>query len=281
MKRTLVPTEGPKLRLVEAAEKLFAEHGFEVVSVRDITQAAGGNVAAVNYHFGSRDGLVAVVMTRYLAAVHEERLALLDAAEQRWGRKPVPLEEVVAAFVLPLISQMAQSKLPEPLFYRLMGRIFSSHNPSQPGEIRDLPNVSIDRFIHSLGRALPTLTEEDLIWRLHFVVGALTHLLTHEQAIPPRSKSPAGKPDMAATMERFLSFAVAGLRNGVKQAPAAAAAQPLDDGHRPPPQAAAAAQELDNGHEPPPPAVDELPPKRGRKRAKTSGDESPQVLFEF
>ena len=264
MKRTLVPTEGPKLRLIEAAEKLFAEHGFEVVSVRDITQAAGGNVAAVNYHFGSRDGLVAVVMTRYLTPIHEERLARLAAAEQRWGGQAVPLEEVVAAFVLPIISQVAQSKLTEAAFYRLVGRIFSYYEHGLPGKTTAETDVLINRFNQALGLALPTLAKDDLVWRLHFVVGALTHMLTHAQALSGRSQGSAGTLDMAATIERFLKFAVAGLRGGLIEAPQAAAEQGLDDGHRPPPQA---------GEEP--------APKRGKKRAKASADDSPQVLFEF
>ena len=82
MNQTIVPTGGPKLRLVEAAEKLFAENGFEAVSVRDITKEAGANVAAVNYHFGSRDGLVVAVMSRYLTPVNQERLTRLEKAEK-------------------------------------------------------------------------------------------------------------------------------------------------------------------------------------------------------
>ncbi|MEI6604308.1 MAG: TetR family transcriptional regulator [Verrucomicrobiota bacterium] len=287
MKRTLAPTEGPKLRLVEAAEKLFAENGFDVVSVRDITQEAGANVAAVNYHFGSRDGLVAVVMTRYLTPINEERLAQLEAAEERNGSQAVPLEEVVAAFVLPLISQVAHSNLSCPLLHQLVGRIFSSSNHALPPEFKGESSVLINRFIQSFSRALPTTSRDDLVWRLHFVLGALTHMLMHGQAMQSLSQGPDDKSDMAATMGRFLSFAVAGLRDGSGPLPAAqtlpnddardehraqpqaaaeqepddslepspqAASQEPDDSHEPPPQAAAE-QEPDDSHEPPPQAA--------------------------
>src|SRR5690554_7783579 len=106
MRTMTVPDSGPKLKLVEAAERLFAEKGFDAVSVRDITTEAGANVAAVNYHFGSRTGLMAAVMTRYVKPVNDERLARLEAAEARWVGKPVPLEELVDAFTRPLISRV-------------------------------------------------------------------------------------------------------------------------------------------------------------------------------
>jgi len=206
--------------LVEAAEKLFAENGFEVVSVRDITHAAGGNVAAVNYHFGSRDGLVAVVMTRYLTPLNEERLARLEAAEQKWAGQAVPVEEVVDAFVRPLITQVEKSELSESLYYRLVGRIFGAHSHAIPPVVEAQLGVSITRFTRALGKALPTVAAEDLMWRLHFVIGAMVYMLTHGEAMQRLAQGTAGAPSMAITMERFLCFAVAGLRGGGMSPPA-------------------------------------------------------------
>lgn len=246
MKRTLVPKEGPKLRLIEAAEKLFAQHGFEVVSVRDITQAAGGNVAAVNYHFGSRDALVAVVMTRYLTPVNAERLARLQAAEQEWLGQAVPVEEVVDALVRPLITQVGKSELSEQLFYRLVGRISGSHGTGIPAEIEAQAVVLISRFTQVLGKSLPWVAEEDLVWRLHFVIGAMIYMLTHGETVRRLSPGAAGTADMASTLERLLRFAVAGLRDGVMGGPTD---QTLPNGHASGGHGSlpAAAQERDGG----------------------------------
>jgi len=300
MNRTFVPIEGPKLRLVEAAEKLFAERGFDVVSVRDITQAAGGNVAAVNYHFGSRDGLVEVVMTRYISPVNEERLMRLEAAERKWAGNAVPVEEVVDAFVRPLITQVGKSELSEKLYARLVGRIFGTQCHGMPAEIEAQLVVSIGRFVKVLSKSLPTLAEEDLLWRLHFVIGAMIYMLTHGDALQRLSQGLAGTPSMETTLARFLNFAVAGLRDGVGSPQAAqtvtgdrvsqAHATPSDareiptsDGHRPPPQAAAAPalspveavpdDPTSDGHRPPL----QVP----KKRSKKAEQDSPQVLFEF
>lgn len=216
MRHTSVPKDGPKLRLVEAAEILFAENGFDLVSVRDITQAAGANVAAVNYHFGSRDGLVALVMTRNITPVNEERLLRLEAAEGKWAGKSVPVEEIVEALVRPLMTQMKKSDLSEKLFFRLVGRIFSSHGHGMPPEIETQYSVVSARFTRMLGKSLPSLSEQDLVWRLHFVVGAMIHMLTHEETMQRVSQGAGGEPNMEAMLSRFLRFAVAGLRDGVE-----------------------------------------------------------------
>jgi AcrR family transcriptional regulator len=315
MNRTIVPNGGPKLRLVEAAEKLFAEKGFDVVSVRDITQAAGGNVAAVNYHFGSRDGLVAVVMSRYITPVNEQRLAGLEAAERKWADKAVPVEEVVDAFVRPLLTQIRESELSERLFHMLVGRIFGSHGNGMPAEIEERFGALINRFIKVLGRSLPGLSEEELLWRLHFVVGAMLYMLTHGETLQRVSQGAAGAPSMEATLARFLSFAAAGLRDGVLSSQAEmAASQARADGHGSPLQGD---DEVDlnsvepgasvGGHRSPLQGDDEvdLDPvelgasadghgaplqgdgeaeqmsKVGKKKSRKGEQESPQVMFEF
>ena len=88
MRRIKVAESKSKQRLLAAAGQLFADHGFDIVSVRDITKLAKANVAAINYHFGSREGLLALVMVRYLGPIITDRLARLDEL----GRKEVPLE---------------------------------------------------------------------------------------------------------------------------------------------------------------------------------------------
>lgn len=320
MNRTIVPSGGPKLRLVEAAEKLFAEKGFDVVSVRDITQAVGGNVAAVNYHFGSRDGLVAVVMSRYITPVNEQRLAGLEAAERKWAGKAVPVEEVVDAFVRPLMTQIRESELSERLFYMLVGRIFGSHSNGMPAEIEERFGVLINRFTEVLGRSLPGISEEELMWRLHFVVGAMLYMLTH--TLQRVSQGAAGTPSMEDTLARFLSFAAAGLRDGVVSPLAEAVSLPAEmavspgraDGHGPPPEdndeadlnSVEAGTNADD-HGPPPEDAGEADlnsveagtdadghgpplqgdggaepvPKAGKKRSRKVEQESPQVMFEF
>lgn len=214
MRKILLPETGPKRKLFDAAEQLFADRGFEAVSVRDITQAAKANVAAVNYHFGSREGLVTLVMTRYLMPVNEERLVRLDSLESKWTGKTLPLEEVIDAFVRPLVSQVRESELSEQLFYKLMGRIFAQRADGLPGPIEDQLRHVIGRFTRSFEKSLPTVAVEDLIWRIHFMTGGMIHMLTHQDVLQRLAGGASGSPTMEASLGRFIRFAAVGLREG-------------------------------------------------------------------
>lgn len=279
--------------MVEAAEKLFAEKGFDVVSVRDITQAAGGNVAAVNYHFGSRDGLVAVVMHRYITPVNEARMARLDALERKWSGKAIPLEETLQAVVLPLVEQIRQSPLSEMLYCKLIGRIFAMHG-ALPPEIEVQLSVLINRLRQIFGRSLPHLSHEEVVWRIHFVIGGLIHMLTHRESLERVSDGASGSPDMDTTVARFLKWAAAGLREGEAPVPTPipaaspvlrdepATVEPVESG-----PVEAAVEEDEPSPAPAPEGVEiaeieaeEQKPAAKRRTKKPEG-ESPQVFFDF
>lgn len=210
MNQTVVPNSGPKLRLVEAAEKLFAEKGFEAVSVRDITKEAGANVAAVNYHFGSREGLVVAVVGRYMIPVNEERLVRLEKAE----RNGADVEEIIEAFVRPTVEQVNKSELNEKLYGQLMGRIFGEPLIALPGDLEIRAKTVVERFTKCLCKLLPELSTEEVVWRLHFVVGGLIHLLTHSGFLYRVGGHLAGTPTIEQTITRFLKFAAAGVTHG-------------------------------------------------------------------
>lgn len=216
MDRTIVPESGAKLKLVEAAEELFAERGFESVSVRDITKLAAMNIASVNYHFGSRDGLVAAVMTRYVAPINEERLARLETLERRWAGKSAPLEEILDAFVRPLVTQVRRSELSERLFLKLIGRTFGEQGGAMPPMLEEQLKVLVSRFLKALSKALPGLAADEILWRMHFVVGAMYYAMAQDDVLQRISQGAAGNPSIETTLGRFNRFAAAGLRNGLE-----------------------------------------------------------------
>jgi len=97
-----------KERILDAAERLFADHGFPATSMRDITQEAGVNLAAVNYHFGSKEALMIAVLDRSTAPVNRARLEQLDALEAAAGDAPVETEQIVRAFLTPLFEKWCE-----------------------------------------------------------------------------------------------------------------------------------------------------------------------------
>jgi len=204
-----------KQRVLEAAEELFAKHGFESVSIRDITSQCGANVAAINYHFGGREKLVTEVMLRYIEPINEERLARLDAARQRWGGKAVPVEELIDAFVRPLVTRVKKSELSERLFYKLCGRVFSEHIDSLPAEVEAQFAPVLNRFYKAFANSLPELEKEELIWRFHFMVGGMIYLMSHQDMLQRMTHGDSGTPSMEASIGRFIRFSSAGFREGV------------------------------------------------------------------
>lgn len=215
MRDMIIPESGSKRKLLDAAEQLFAEKGFEAVSVRDITQLAKTNVAAVNYHFGSRDELLALVMMRYMNPVTEERLARLESVEKNWSGKSPPIEEILDAFVRPLATQVRKSELDERVFYKLVGRIFAQQGDGMPAFIEEQLRQVVERFAKAFGKALPTVPVEELVWRMHFVAGGMIHMLIHQDMLQRITNGTAGAPTMEVTLSRFIRFAANGLREGV------------------------------------------------------------------
>jgi len=210
-----------KRRLLDAAESLFAERGFEAVSVRDITHLAKANVAAINYHFGTREGLVGLVVTHYLAPVIEERLARLDALERKGPGKAVPVEEILDALVRPLVGIVRKSGMTERLTCKLLGRISELPGEVLPQAMEEPMRHWNDRFTRALAKSLPAVAPEELVWRAHFVVGAMIHMLMNQEMLPRLAGAAVGAPTLESTLSRFIRFAAAGLREGVELEPVA------------------------------------------------------------
>jgi AcrR family transcriptional regulator len=215
MREEKIAQSKPKQRLLEATEKLIAERGFDAVSVRDITRLAGANVAAVNYHFGDRENLLDLVTTRHLEPVLEERLARLEHVEKKWSGKMIPLEEVLEALARPLVGPGRRSTLTGPPYRKLLGRVFSLHPDAYPAGLAQQLQQAAARFTRALGKCLPTVPAEELVWRMHFTTGAMVHLLLFEELPPHAGKTDGVGTGIEAALGRFIRFAAAGLREGV------------------------------------------------------------------
>lgn len=214
------PAPGPggatRERILDAAERLFAEHGFAGTSHRQITAEAGVNLAAVNYHFGSKEELFVEVVRRRLEPVNRRRLELLEEAEQRSGG--ARLEDVARAFVEPVVEARDEDGgagvLP-----KLMARVVG-----EPGgwAERLLPLVFAGvaaRFLASLERAMPEAKREDLLWGLVFSAGVLSHYMLVGGLIRRIAGGAAEAAETGATVERMVRYMTAGL-NALKGAEA-------------------------------------------------------------
>lgn len=198
-------------RILDAAEALFAQDGFQSVSVRQITGEAGVNVAAVNYHFGSREALISEVLSRVLDPINRERLRLLDAYEAEAEGEPVGVEKIVEAAFRPVVLDMASLHDDASRVLRLHGQCLSERSEHFPETLQRIFQRVTDRFVEAFRRALPDLSDEDIYWRMHFAGGTLLYALTQGDRLVAMSGGRVDTSDPEETMAQLLAWAVAGM----------------------------------------------------------------------
>ena len=197
-----------KVRILDAAEKLIAEQGLDV-SLRAITSAAGVNLAAVNYHFQSKDALIDAIVARRIEPVNALRLQMLEALEQEAGDGGLPLEGVLRALLAPL-TEMDASGLEH--VRALTGRLYSVPEEFIQRVFEGHLAPVAARFIDALGRAIPILSPEQRMWRLMFTVGALIHVLNWSSVLPRISNGLVDPSDSKTFTEQLIAFCAAGFR---------------------------------------------------------------------
>ena len=190
---------GTKEKILNTAERLFGDHGFGATSLRQIIADAGVNLAAVHYHFGSKEDLLDAVVVRKLAPINSERLALLDRAIASAGTHPVTTEAFLDAFLRPAVMRAGEDRD----FCKLMGRL---HGEGLMPQIiaKNFQDVGA-RFIQGLRRTLPGLTDEEAAWRIHFMVGAMAQTLKGPPEYPGISGGPLNPETLLAWLIAFLS----------------------------------------------------------------------------
>ncbi len=211
-----------KDRILDTAESLFMEHGFEATSLRSITAAAGVNLAAVNYHFGSKEELFQAVLTRRLDPMNQERVDLLTALERGAAPGAVPCEQILSAMFVPALRLARDPARGGKNFLRLLGRAYADPAPFIRQFLSAQYAVMIARFKAAFARALPELPPKELSWRLHFIMGALSYTLAGTDAlklIAELTSTDAGNDEML--LRRLAPFLLAGLQSPLPDASAA------------------------------------------------------------
>ena len=195
-----------KERILTAAEALFAQRGFEAASLRQLTSAAGVNLAAVNYHFGSKDHLVEQVFKRRLDQLNARRLAAL---KQISAQPETTLEDVLSAFIRPALDLSHDGG--GGLFMRVLARAFAEHDDSLRKFLSENYGHVMRQFTAEFARLLPNLSKEELYWRIDLVTGALTHAMSGFGIIQ-RKNDVSEVIHREQTAEHLIRFAAAGLR---------------------------------------------------------------------
>ncbi len=199
------PSGSTKERILGAAESLFAQRGFDGASLRQLTSAAGVNLAAVNYHFGSKEKLVEQIFRRRLDALNNSRLQALSLVE---GAETTTLEDVLSAFIRPALDLSHDES--GSLFMRVLARAFAEHDDTLRQFLSDNYGHVMRQFTAEFARLLPQLTKQELYWRIDLVSGALTHAMSGFGMIQ-RKSGVSEIEHREETAQHLIRFAVAGL----------------------------------------------------------------------
>jgi AcrR family transcriptional regulator len=209
-------------RILDAAERLFAQHGFDGVTMRQIMRAAGADVALAYYHFKSKRDLFDAVMLRRVETLNEIRLAALEEVERGHPNDPPSVEEIITAFVHPLLDLLAREPAKWRHYYALIAQI--NNSPEFGGALMTRYfDPLVKRFIAALRRALPGCDDADLYWSYHFLSGALTLTFAETGRLDNLSEGLCRSDDMAAANARMPAFIAAGFRALCKPRTAVAA----------------------------------------------------------
>lgn len=206
------PEAPTKDRILDAAERLFAEHGFDGVSLRTIIAEAGVNLAAVHYHFHSKEALLDAVFARRVAPLNQERLARLIACEAEAGNGPVPVERLLEALLIPVLHLVRDPSRNGPTVCKLMGRLQAESGTQMAEVFKKHLSVFAQRLLVALRRSLPDLPPAELFWRMHFTMGAVAHTLRGGPAMAVLSGGAIDAGDLEGGMYRLIAFLAAGLR---------------------------------------------------------------------
>lgn len=209
-------------RILDVAERLFMAHGYDGTSMRMITGEAQVNLAAVNYHFGSKEDLLREVFRRHLSWLNAERLQVLDALEAEAGGKPLKPSLIVEAFFGTLLKMGEEPALGGMTFLRLLGRTMTE--PAAfirtffAGEYAEV----MDRFKDALFRALPDVPREEIAWRFHFMLGAMSYAIAETDVLSLIDGFEVSESDVEAEAARQLKarlmpFLLGGLRAPLPQ----------------------------------------------------------------
>jgi AcrR family transcriptional regulator len=209
-------------RLLDAAERIFAERGFEGASMRAVTQAAGASVSAANYHFGSKEALLRETLLRRVGPLNERRLARLDALEAEAGGRPLELETILEAFLRPVFEEHAASVDATARFRQVAARIYSDPPDIVAAMKRELFGPILARFVGALTAALPEKSREEIELGFQLTVGVMVHVISGHLVTAPVSEDDGcecwtSRLSDESVLQQLITYVAAGLRAGSGQ----------------------------------------------------------------
>lgn len=210
------PSDSTRERILKAAERIYAASGFHGMSLREVTLLAGVNLAAVNYHFGSKDKLIHAMADRRLTPINTERLERLQKLRHHHGKDPIPVSDLVAGLVDPMFKALRQSKGNRAIMVRLVAQMLID-DPHRFSHIHKVfyQNV-IDVYHDELQRTFPGLSTHQVYARFFCAFATVLGLRLMHDSMDwfLRVRSESRQFDLLE--EEMTAFLIGGLSPSVK-----------------------------------------------------------------
>ncbi len=199
-----------KTRILDAAEKLFAERGFSETSLRLITSKAEVNLASVNYHFGSKKELIRAVLARYLDAFMPAATAQINALNA--ASAPATLEQILSSLVEPLLDLNALRTGGTTIFLQLLGRGYIESQGHLRWFITTHYGAHLATFVRAVSASAPHIPPAEMFWRLHFTLGTIVFTMASADALNDIAAAEFGEHnDIEAVIRKVIPYMAAGV----------------------------------------------------------------------
>lgn len=211
--------------ILEAAETLMSERGYHAVGMREIARLAGINVGGVTYHFGTKENLLAAIYARHTRPMNQRRLDMLAEAE-RISDPDERLMAIIRAFVVPAFSSRSDLAGGGARFTRLRAILSMEGNEAASRIIAESFDETSNAIVDAIGRCVPNADREAIIWRCHFLLGALYYALVNADRIDRLSRGKASGSDHDRAIDELVRATAASMKEL-----AGTAGKARDEGH--------------------------------------------------
>jgi AcrR family transcriptional regulator len=216
-----IRTADTRERILDAGERLFMAHGYEGTSMRLITSEASVNLAAVNYHFGSKESLIQEVFRRRLDWLNDERLRVLIEMEAAAAGKPLKPSQIVDGFFGTLLRMADDNERGGVTFLRLLGRTLTEPSEFIRTFLAHEYATVMERYKEAFFKALPDVPKAEIVWRFHFMLGATSYAIAGTDALRLVTDWQVEEADAVDRVDRLvprlMSFLMGGLRAPLPQ----------------------------------------------------------------
>ena len=216
-----IRTADTRERILDAGERLFMTHGYEGTSMRLITSEASVNLAAVNYHFGSKESLIQEVFRRRLDWLNDERMRVLIEMEEAAAGKPLKPSQIVDGFFGTLLRMAYDEERGGVTFLRLLGRTLTEPSEFIRTFLAHEYATVMERYKEAFLKAMPDVPKAEIVWRFHFMLGATSYAIAGTDALRLVTDWQVEEADAVDRVDRLvprlMSFLMGGLRAPLPQ----------------------------------------------------------------